>query len=181
MRISPAQVLVLRLGAVACLVGAVVAAYLAVTIDSAPPDGGRAVVAADPREVPLPDPGLFGSQVIVYGASGEAGVAPSDLGCRLLSRRGTEQSTAKMSELRVLSTPAITLDGENLDPLFSVDSYPSGSVLACSGAAGIAPLAISAPSTFGTAGLVVRGAAALASLTMLGVGLGGLVALRRRR
>lgn len=184
MRIGPTQVLVLRLGAVACLLGAVVTAFVALTIDTGSPSGSsgseQVRVVDDPQEIALPDPGLFGSEVVVYGASGDAGVAPSDLGCRLLSRSGTEQSVAKMSELRALSTPAVTVEGQRLDPLFRVGSYPRGSVLACADGQTVAPVALSEASTFGSAAPMVRVAAVMATLAMLAVGLGGLLALRRR-
>ncbi|MQW76346.1 hypothetical protein GHK92_10700 [Nocardioides sp. dk4132] len=180
MRLGPTQVLFLRLGAIACLLGAVVTAFVAITVDSAPPGSAEVSIADDPREIALPDPGLFGSQVVVYGASGDTGVAPSELGCRLLTRDGAEQSTARMSELRVLSTPAVTVEDRRLDALFSVGSYPRGSVLACSDAQAVAPVALSQPSTFGSAATMVRITAALATPAFLAVGIGGLVLLRRR-
>jgi hypothetical protein len=180
LRLSPAQVVVLRLGAVLCLVGAVVTTIAAITVDSGSPSSSDVTVVDRPTDVALPDPGLFGSEIVVYGASGDAGVAPSDLGCRLLSEQGTEQSSAKMSELRVLSTPPITVDGDRLDALFTVGGYPSGATLACTDATSVAPLAISAPSTFGRAGLVVRITAGVATFAFLAVGVGGLLLLRRR-
>ncbi|NPC95269.1 hypothetical protein [Nocardioides sp. zg-DK7169] len=180
MRLGPTQVLFLRLGAIACLLGAVVTAFVAITVDSTAPGSEAVSVADDPQEIALPDPGLFGSQVVVYGASGDTGVSPSDLGCRLLTRDGAEQSTARMSALRVLSTPAITVEDQRLDPLFTVGSYPRGSVLACSDAQAVAPMALSRPSTFGTAATMVRVSAVLATPTLLVVGVGGLLVLRRR-
>jgi len=180
MRLGPTQVLFLRLGAVACLLGAVVTTLVAITVDSGSPTSKQVTVVEDPREIALPDPGLFGSQVVVYGASGDAGVAPSGLGCRLLTRDGREQSAARMSDLKVLSTPAVTLDDQRLDPLFSVGSYPRGSRLACTQAQGVAPVALSEPSTFGTAATAVRLTAALGTPVLLAVGVGGLVVFRRR-
>jgi hypothetical protein len=172
------QALVLRLGAVACLLGAVVMTVAALTVDSGSPAAGEVTVADDPTEITLPDPGLFGSEVVVYGGSGDTGVAPSDLGCRLLSRTGREQGVAKMSELAVISTPSVTVADQRLDALFTVDSYPAGSVLACSDAQQVAPLALSEPSTFGRAGAVVRVTAALGAVTFLVVGLVGLLITR---
>lgn len=181
MRISAAQTVVLRLGAVACLIGAVILAVVAVTVDTGSPGSDTVTVTEDPTTIELPDPGLFGSQVVVFGVSPDAGVAPSDLGCRLLTDSGHEQSVAKMSELRVLGTDPVTVDGQELNALFAVDSYPDGSVLACSAAQAAAPLALSQPSTFGSAGTMVRVAAVLGSVAFFVVGLAGLLLFRPRR
>ncbi|CAI9415467.1 hypothetical protein [Nocardioides sp. T2.26MG-1] len=181
MRINAAQTVALRLGAVACLIGAVILAVVAITVDTGSPGSDGVSVVDDPTAVELPDPGLFGAQVVVFGSSTDNGVAPSDLGCRLLTDSGHEQSVAKMSELRVLGTDPVTVDGQELRALFAVDSYPDGSVLACSSARAAAPLALSQPSTFGSAGTMVRVAAVLGTVAFFVVGLVGLLLLRPRR
>lgn len=179
MRISPTQALFLRLGAVACLLGAVVMTVAAVTVDSDSPGSEQVTVIDDPTEVALPDPGLFGSELVVYGATdADNGTPPSDLGCRLLTRDGHEQSVAKMSELGAISTPSVTVEGQQLQALFTVDSYPDGSILECADAQAVAPLALSAPSTFGGAGTMVRAAAVLGAITFLVVGVAGLLLTR---
>jgi hypothetical protein len=178
MRLSHAQVVALRLGAVACLVGCVVLVVVALTVDTGDATADEVSVVDDPAAFALPDPGVFGGQVVVYGEADGPGVAPRDLGCRLLSRSGTEQSAARMSQLRVLGTDPVEVDGQRLEPLFTVGSYPRGSTIECT-QAGPGPYAVSIPSTFGTAGPLVRGVAIAGAVAMLAVGLGGLVVLRR--
>jgi hypothetical protein len=182
MRLSGAQVTALRLGAVLCLVAVVPLALVALLVDSGDPSGGDLTTVDDPTSYALPDSGLLGGSVTVYGAAADPGVAPSDLGCTLLSDSGSELSRAKLSELAVVraGTPAVVVDGARLEPLFEVKDYPDGARLACSDATTVAPLAVSAPSTFGSAALVVRVVAAGGALLFLFVGVVGLLGLRRR-
>ena len=181
MRISHAQATALRFGAVMLILGAVVLAVVAITADTGPVESDDLTVADDPTSIPLPDPGLFGSHVVVYGAGETGSDGPGALGCRLVDRSGNEQSAAKMSELSVLSDPSVTVDGESLQPLFEVRSYPSGSVVACTAADSVAPVAVSAGSTFGSSGLLVRAAAGGGAVVLLVVGIAGWFVFRPRR
>jgi hypothetical protein len=180
MRISRAQALALRFGAVMLVLAAVVLAVLAITVDSGSVGSDDLTVVDDPTSFDLPDPGLFGSHVVVYGAGRTGGAGPEALGCRLLDRSGHAQSAAKMSELSVLSDPSVTVDGQDLRPLFAVRSYPSGSVVECSDAATVAPLAVSSGSTFGSAGLLVRAVAGGAAVVCLLLGVVGWFVFRPR-
>ena len=181
MRLSRAQSQALRFGAVMALLGAVVLAWVALTVDSGSTSAAEVTVADDPGSIPLPAPGLFGSSVTVYGAVERGQGSPGELGCRLLDDTGHEQSRAKMSELKVLSTDPLTVDGATLQPLFSVRSYPSGSVIECTGTAAAAPIAVSPASTFGSNGLLVRAAAGAGALLFLVVGVAGWFVFRPRR
>jgi hypothetical protein len=182
MRLSSAQVTMLRLGAALCLVAVVPLTLAALLIDSGAPSGADVTLVDDPASYALPDAGLFGGSVTVYGATDAPSTPPSDLGCVLLSEDGDELSTAKLSELAVVraGTPAITVDGQRLQPLFEVKSYPDGALLACSDSAGAEPLAVSRPATFGSAALAVRVVAGAGALLFGVVGVVGLLAFRRR-
>jgi len=176
---STTQRAVLRLGAFACLLGVVVLAVVAIRAgsgDDAAPATGEVV---DPTSFALPDPGLFGGQVVVYGSTDRPGVRPAELGCRLVDKAGGEQSSAKMSELRVLDSAPVVVGGEQLQPLFSVGSYPAGARVECADADSIDPVAVSAPSTFGSSALAVRAFSAGGALLLLVVGIGGLLLTRR--
>lgn len=181
MRLSRAQSQALRFGAVMALLGAVVLAWVALTVDVGDTSPEEVTVADDPSTIPLPAPGLFGSSVTVYGAVARGQGSPGELGCRLLDDTGHEQSTAKMSELKVLSTDPITVEGSTLQPLFAVRSYPSGSVLECSGAAAAAPIAVSPASTFGSNALLVRATAGAGALLSGVIGVVGWFVFRPRR
>lgn len=182
MRISAAQRTMLRFGAVMCLVAVLPATLAALLIDS---DTSAAEVrrAADPAAVALPDLGVFGGSVTVYGRTGDAVVAPSDLGCVLVDDTGEELNQAKVSHLSpsLRGTSSVTVDGEELRPLFEVRSYPDGARLACSDPGAAEPLAVSDPNTFGSAALTVRVVAALAAVMFFAVGTVALLALRRPR
>jgi hypothetical protein len=183
MRLSSAQVTVLRLGAVLCLLAVVPLLLVALLLDSSGPSAADLTTVDDPTAIDLPTPGVLGGSVVVYGVAEAPSVAPSDLGCVLLDEDGHELSQAKLSELAVLlhDTPAITVDGELLQPLFEVKNYPHDAMIACSDAGSAVPLAVSEPSTFGSAALLVRIAAAGGAVLCLLVGTVGLVAFRHRR
>ncbi|MEZ0577366.1 hypothetical protein [Nocardioides sp. MH1] len=182
MRLSSAQVTMLRLGAALCLVAVVPLVLAALLIDSGDPSSADVTVVDDPTSYSLPDAGPLGGSVVVYGVADSPSTPPSDLGCALLSEDGDELSTAKLSDLAVLraGTPGVTVDGRRLQPLFEVKSYPDGARLACSDATSAEPLAVSRPATFGSAALAVRVVAGAGALLFLVVGVVGLLAFRRR-
>lgn len=180
MRVSPAQRGMLRFGAVMLLLAAVVLAAVAVLADSGDAADDGVTPVADPAEIALPATGLFGGGVVVYGAVEQPGLGAEEFGCRLLSSGGREQSAAKMTYLSVLGVPPVSVDGERLQPLFEVSSYTDGSVVACDDLGSVAPVAVTAPSTFGGLGGAVRAFAAGAALLCLALGVGGLVLLRSR-
>ena len=177
---TPAQSTTLRVGALLLVLAAVLLAVVAVTVDTSDPADGLEVVD-DPTAIELPRLGLFGGEVTVYGAADRPSVAASDLGCRLLSESGSEQSSAKMSHLDVLGQDAAEVDGTAVQPLFSVGSYPSGAVVSCSDADAVTPLAVSRPSTFGDNGAMVRALAASTAVLCLVVALVGWLLTSRRR
>lgn len=183
MRLSSAQVTALRIGAVLCLVAVAPLVLVALLVDSGSPSGADARQVADPTSYELPDPGVFGGSVTVYGSADAPAVAPSDLGCVLRDADGSELSRAKLSELAVLraGTSSIVVDGARLEPLFEVKDYPDGARLACSDATSVAPIAVSTPTTFGSAALLVRVAAGAGALLFLLVGMGGLAGLSAAR
>lgn len=157
-----------------CILAAGVCTVAVFMVDPSPPSEQEIVlVENDPSEIQLPDLGLFGGQVVVYGASGGSGVAPQDLECRLLTSTGREQNSAKMSYLFLITQPPVSVEGTRLYPLFAVSSYPSGSVLKCDRAASVAPLAVSQPSTFGGLAGLVRVTAAVGAVISFMVGVVG--------
>lgn len=181
MRLSSAQLAVLRLGATLCLVAVVPLALVAILVGSGP--AATVTTVDDPTSFALPDPGLFGGSATVYGHADRPSVSPRDLGCVLLNRKGDEANQAKLSELAVLlgEPSPVTVDGQTLQPLFEVKNYPSGATIECSAAAGAEPLAVSEPSTFGGAALAVRITAAAGALLCLVLGGVGWWVLRPRR
>lgn len=180
MRITRAQRSVLRFGAVMCLLGAVALTAAALLVDSGAPGAEEITASGDGTSITLPEAGLFGSRATVYGAGSESSVRPADLGCRLLDRDGGEQNAAKMSGLATLGDEPVTVDGEQLRPLFSVTDWTSGSVVECADAGSAAPLAVSAGSTFGNLGGVVRVFSGASAVVLLVLGVAGLLLLRRR-
>jgi hypothetical protein len=156
--LGPALGLTLRVGAVILAFAAVVLVVLAVLVEPSDQPGELDAVE-DPSSIALPRLGLFGGETVLYGVADGPAVPAADLGCRLLSESGSELSTAKMSQLKVLDRPGAELDGARLEPLFAVSSYPSGSLLACADADDFAPLAVSEPSTFGDNATLVRATA----------------------
>lgn len=180
MTLGSAQAAALRFGAVMMVIASVALGVVALTV-SGDPGGTRVRPVTDPEQITLPDPGLFGGGVVVYGAADQPGVPPDELGCRLLRSSGTEQSSAKLSDLSVLQTPPVSSQGTRLQPLFEVSSYTDGSVVACDDLASVAPVVVAAPSTFGGLGSQVRALAAAGAAICLVVGLLGLVLLRPQR
>lgn len=179
MNLSEGMRLALRFGAAVLAVAAVVLVVVAATVPSRSRDAAPKPVS-DPTAIALPKPGLFGGSVTVYGRAERAGVPPSELGCRLLSRTGREQSSAKMSDLRVVSAEPVTVDGQQLQPLFSIGSYSSGTTLACTDATVAEPLALGSPSTFAERGGLVRAAAAAGAAVCAVLAVLGFVFTRRR-
>jgi hypothetical protein len=161
-------------------IAAVVLAGFAVLVPSGSGSQPVATVVADPASFELPKPGTFGGEVVVYGKGAAAGTSPADLGCRLVSRTGREQSSAKLSSLTVIGDPPVTVDDEQLAPLFAVQSYPSGSRVECDSTGSVEPLAVGGGSTFGGNGGLVRAFAGVGAVTCLVLALVG-VALTRRR
>jgi len=155
MRLSSAQRQTLRAGSVLLMLCGVGLAVFAVLYSPQSAGEGDLTVVDDPTSFELPDPGLFSGEVIVYGG-GTGDQSPQDLGCRLLGRSGDEQSSAKMSELAVLTVDPVTVDDRRLEPLFAVRSYPQGATISCSQGQSVAPIAISSESTFGRLGPLVR-------------------------
>lgn len=170
MRLSSAQRQTLRAGSILLMLCGVGLAVFAALYSPQSTGAGDLTVVDDPTSFELPDPGLFGGEVIVYGA-GTGDQSPRDLGCRLLGRSGDEQSSAKMSELAVLTVDPATVDGRRLEPLFAVRSYPQGATISCSQGGSVAPIAITDESTFGRLGPLVRGFAGGLALVCLVVGL----------
>lgn len=146
--------------------------------------GSSAPTAADPtlvegEVVELPRAGVFGGEVVVYGATDSAGVRAADLGCRLLNASGDEQSQARLSHLSQLGKPGIEV-GETLRPLFAVRKAPTGGVVECTDAVAVTPLAVGTPTTFGVLGGLVRAVAAAGAVVTLLLGATALLVLRRR-
>jgi hypothetical protein len=165
-RLSPAQTLTLRVGAVLLSFAAAALVVFALMVDPVE-SGAELDVVDDPRSIALPRLGLFGGETVVYGVAAGPAVPAADLGCRLLSEGGSELSTAKMSHLDVLGRTGAELGSNRLEPLFAVRSYPSGAVLACIDADGFAPLAVAEPSTFGNNAGLVRATAVGAAVACL--------------
>ena len=180
MRLSPAQRTALLFGSVMLAIAAVVLAGFAVLVPSGSGGGSSATVVADPGSFELPKPGAFGGEVVVYGKTAAADTRAADLGCRLVSRTGREQSSAKLNSLTVIGDPSVTVDGEQLRPLFAVQSYPSGSRLECDSTGSVEPLAVGSGSTFGGNGGLVRAVAGVGAVTCLVLALVGVVLTRRR-
>lgn len=169
---------VLRLGAAVLVLAAVVLAGVALLVDPSP--SNVATPAEEPTDVALPDLGLFGGRVTVYGAAGpDDATAPLDLDCRLVDADGDELSSAKMSAFATTRAP-VRVAGQELAPLFTVNGYPDGSRVQCPGAASLEPVAVSTASTFGALAGTVRGFAAVLSLVCLAVAALGLLLARRR-
>ena len=180
MRFSPAQRTALLFGSVMLAIAAVVLAGFAVLVPSGADGPASASVVADAGSFELPKPGAFGGEVVVYGKGAAADTSAADLGCRLVSRTGREQSSAKLNSLTVIGDPPVTVDGEQLTPLFAVQSYPSGSRVECDSTGSVEPLAIGGGSTFGGNSGLVRAFAGAGAVTSLALALVG-VALTRRR
>ena len=180
MKLSPAQRFALRFGALMLLAAGVVMSVLAVIVDADPQADPGLTPVADPSSIALPSPGLFGATVVVYGASDRAGVEPTTLGCRLLSSRGTEQSIAKLSALKASTYDAVESEGAQVQPLFTVSGYASGSTVSCDDASSVTPVLVTKPSTFGSNALLVKLAAAGFALICLLLGTLGLVLTRPR-
>ena len=180
MRFSAAQRTALLFGSVMLAIGAVVLAGFAVLVPSGSGGAGAATVVGDPGSFELPGPGTFGGEVVVYGKGAAAGTSPADLGCRLVSRTGREQSSAKLNSLTVIGDPPVSVDGEQLSPLFAVQSYPAGSRVECDSAAAVEPLAVGSGSTFGGNSSLVRAFAGAGAVTCLLLALVGLALTRRR-
>ena len=169
MRLSSAQRQTLRAGSVLLMLCGVGLAVFAALYSPQSTGAGDLTVVDDPTSFELPDPGLFSGEVVVYGRS-DGDQSPQDLGCRLLGRSGEEQSSARMSELAVLTVDPVTVDGQPLEPLFAVRSYPQGATISCSQGQAVAPIAISDESTFGRLGALVRVFAGGLALVCLVVG-----------
>lgn len=167
-----------RFGAVILVVAAVVLALVAALV----PSESRPALTpvADPASIDLPKPGIFGGEVMLYGRSDQPKVDPDDLGCVLLNRAGREQSSAKLSGLGALQAEDVELDGQTLQPLFAVRSYPSGARVECSDAESAAPLALGARSTFGSVGPLVRAFAGMMAVLCLVIAAVGFFLTRRR-
>jgi hypothetical protein len=180
-RLSPAQALVLRLGAVLLSFAAVVLVVVALSVEPTDPGGGELEAVDDSGSFTLPRLGVFGGETVVYGVAEGPAVPAADLGCRLLSEGGNELSTAKMSHLKVLGRTSAELAGTRLEPLFAVSSYPSGASLSCADAEDYSPLAVAEPSTFGdNAGLVRATAVGGAVACLLVAVVAWLLGSRRR-
>ncbi len=180
MRFSPAQRTALLFGSTMLALAAVVLAGFAILLPSGSGQRPGASVVSDPRSIELPKPGLFGGEVVVYGKGAAVDTSPADLGCRLVSRTGHEQSSAKLSSLTVIGDPPVTVDGQQLAPLFAVQSYPSGSRVECASTGSVEPLALGGGSTFGGNGALVRALSGVGALACLVLALVGVVITRRR-
>lgn len=170
----------LRFGSAALVLAAVILSVFAFTIDSGPTTAADLEQVPDGTEIVLPRLGLFGGSVTVYGTTDRPAPTAADLGCSLLSESGSRQSSAKISDLRVLGRPDVSRDGVDLVPLFEVGHYPSGSRVVCETASNVTPLFVSAPRTFGGLGLLVRVFAATSAVLCLVVAAIGLLLTRRR-
>lgn len=171
--------LAIRFAAVMLALASVVLVGFAVLVPGSGAAGSPTRVA-DPASVALPDLGLFGGSAVVYGRADSSGVSAAELGCRLLDDSGREQSTARMSHLAATTLSAVEVQGQQLQPLFTVRSYPSGSRLECNSARSVEPMAVGTPSTFGGNAGLVRATAGVGALACAALALLGFVATRRR-
>jgi hypothetical protein len=164
---------VLTIGAVLVTVAGVGLLLLALLL---PARVTPTVTPVDGASFALPAPGLLGGTATVYGTT--PGADARELGCRLLSKGGQEQSRAKLSSLRAAREEVVTLDGTTFHPLFTVSSWPTGARIECADAAPAGRLALGSPSTFGGLTGTVRLLALTAGVLCLVLGPAALVALR---
>ncbi|MGE9808368.1 MULTISPECIES: hypothetical protein [unclassified Janibacter] len=133
-------------------------------------------MAVDGTSFALPDPGLLGGSVTVYGS--QAVEDHHVLGCRLLSSSGSEQSRARMSALGALSEEPVVLDGVRLVPIFTVSQVSTGERLECAQPEAAGEMAVGAASTFGGLTDGVRLLALTLGVLALGLGLASIIAAR---
>lgn len=177
MRMSQSQRSTLRLGAVMLLLAAVVLAAFALFAPSS--SGSDVEEVDDPGSIALPSLGLFGGSVMLYGDVPADGVGTSGVDCTLRTADGSEQSSAKISELAVAGRgDTVELDGTTLRPLLEVRGYPSGSTLACESGSFPQPAAVGSSSTFGSLGGLVRVFAGFMAVVCLVLGGVALLVLR---
>lgn len=179
MRLSPAQQRVMRAGGVLLLATALllVAAFVALGTTGEP----SVKRAESLSEVSLPDAGLFGGAVTVYGNVDEGtGFDIGAHGCSLVADSGTDRGAVKLSTITVLGADLVEVDGEELAPLFEVRRWADGDVVRCASPSGISVVALSSPTLFGSLAGPVRWMSLGAAVLCLVVGLVGLGLGRRR-
>jgi hypothetical protein len=124
----------MRLGALFLIVGGLISAVIGiVALRSDPPDDPVRVDVGTP--VPLPTPGLFGGQAIIYGQDDADGATRAELGCRMITDTGEEGNSAALSHLAALGEDRRVINGQGMVPLLVVRSYADGWAIECDGAA----------------------------------------------
>ncbi|UDY23770.1 hypothetical protein [Nocardioides sp. Kera G14] len=171
----PAAVLMLLAGVVAGVIG-----FRAALHGSRP---SHVTVVDDVRQARLPDPGFFGTTVVVYGRADHPGVDGDDLGCTVRTSQGDDERKILLGDSVALGrTKAVSVDGQQLQPLFKVNRYSQGSYLSCENADSSLPLALGAGSGIAMAGPFAWLGILFGAVVFIGLGsIGLLLALLDRR